>query len=109
LCIELDGAPAAALVAQPRPDLGTVHLLDLRVDYDFRRQGLGTALACAVIGHARESEARAITAETRTDNFPAMSFLRKLGFEPAGLDTHRFSNHDLVKERATLLWALALD
>lgn len=109
LCIELNGQPVAALVAQPRPDARTLHLLDLRVDFDYRRQGLGTALGCAAIGHARENGLRAITAETRTNNFPAISFLRKLGFEPSGLDTHRHSNHDLVKERATLLWCLVLD
>lgn len=109
LCIELQGEPVAALVAQPRVELRTLHVVDLRVDFDYRRQGLGTALGCAAINCAREGELRAVTAETRTDNFPAISFLKKLGFEPAGLDTHRLSNHDLVKERATLLWCLALD
>lgn len=109
LCIELHGEPVAAVAAQPRPDLRTLHLLDLRVDFDYRRQGLGTALGCAAINVAREGNLRAVTAETRTDNFPAISFLKKLGFEPSGLDTHRHSNHDLVKERATLLWCLALD
>lgn len=109
LCIELQGGPVAVAVAQPRPALGTLHLLDLRVDYEYRRQGLGSALAFAMIGNAREQAVRAVTAETRTDNFPAIEFLRKLGFEPAGLDTHRQSNHDLVKERATLLWCLPLD
>ncbi|MCS7032814.1 MAG: GNAT family N-acetyltransferase [Phycisphaerae bacterium] len=109
LCIELNGAPAAALLAQPRPSLRTLHLLDLRVDFDYRRQGLGTALMLKAVCTAREGGHRALTAETRTDNYPAIAFLRKLSFEPAGLDTHRYSNHDLVKERATLLWCLALD
>lgn len=109
LCIDLQGSPVAAIAVQPRPTLGTLHLLDLRVDYDYRRQGIGSALAYAAVGHARDQGVRALTAETRTDNFPGIEFLRKLGFDPAGLDTHRFSNHDLVKERATLLWCLPLD
>lgn len=109
LCIEMDEIPVAALIAQPREAQRLMHLIDVRVDFDFRRQGLGTALAYALIGQARDAEMRAVTAETRTDNFPAISFLKKLGFEPAGLDTHRLSNHDLVKERATLLWCLAFD
>lgn len=109
LCIELDDRPVAALLAMPRADAGTLHVVDLRVDFDFRRQGLGTSLAYAAIGLAREREFRGVTAETRADYFPAISLLRKLQFEPAGLDTHRFTNHDLVKERATLLWCLPLD
>jgi len=109
LCIELNGQPVAILAAEVRPAAKTLQLLDIRVDYDFRRQGLGTALLCAAINHAHETECRALTAETRTDNFPAIAFLRKLGFEPAGIDTHRHTNHDLVRERATLLWCLALD
>ena len=109
LCIEINDATLGTLIAQPRPELKTLHLLDLRVDYDYRRQGTGTALACAAIGHTKEFDLRAITAETTMQNDPAIQLLRKLAFEPAGLDTHRFSNHDLVKERATLLWCLPLD
>ena len=108
LCIEMDAVPAAAILAQPQPELGTLRILDIRVDFDFRRQGLGTALLCAAIAYANDAGHRALAAETPTDNYPAIGFLRKLAFEPAGLDTHRYSNHDLVKERATLLWCLAL-
>lgn len=109
LCIEMGETPVAALIAQRRDAQGAMHLIDVRVDFDLRRKGLGTALAYSLIGQARDAEVRAVTAETRTDNFPAISFLKKLGFEPVGLDTHRSSNHDLVKERATLLWCLAFD
>lgn len=109
LCIELDDGPVASLIAQPRPEIKTLHLIDLRVDFDHRREGMGMSLVCAAIAHARDEELRAITAETPTQNDPAAQLLRKLAFEPAGLDTFRFSNHDLVKERATLLWCLPLD
>ncbi|HRK31524.1 MAG TPA: GNAT family N-acetyltransferase [Tepidisphaeraceae bacterium] len=109
VCIDMAGAVVASLIAQPRGELGTLHLVDLRVDYDYRRQGLGLALACAAIGHARDAGLRAITAETSTQNDPAAEMLRKLAFEPAGVDAFRFSNHDLVKERAILLWSLPLE
>jgi ribosomal protein S18 acetylase RimI-like enzyme len=107
--IELDNVAAGMVVAQPRPGLGTLHVLDLRVDFDYRRQGLGTVLLLGLLGSARDAELRAVTAECSSSNLPAAKFLRKLGFEPAGLDTHRSSNHDLVKERATVLWVCALD
>ncbi len=35
--------------------------------------------------------------------------LAKSGFELAGVDDHRNSNHDLVKEAVTLFWYAPLD
>jgi ribosomal protein S18 acetylase RimI-like enzyme len=58
---------------------------------------------------ARNQELRAVRAETPASNYPAIRLLRKIAFELAGLDTHRHSNHDLVKEQVTLLWYAALD
>lgn len=108
-CIEINGTVVASMLAQQRADLGTLALLDLRVDYDFRRQGLGMSLACAAISLGRDQALRAISAETPSQNDPAAQLLKKLGFEPAGLDAYRRSNHDLVKEDATLLWCLPLE
>lgn len=103
-----EDVPAALVVARPVPRYRTVQLLDLRVDFDYRRQGLGTALAYQLLAAARDANLRAVFAEARTDNLPANRFLEKLGFTLAGVDTMRHSNHDLVKESATLLWYLQL-
>jgi RimJ/RimL family protein N-acetyltransferase len=103
------GSLVALLVAQPDLARKSLRLLDLRVDYDFRRQGLATALIFAAIGFAREQELRAVAAESVTDNLPAAALLAKSGFELAGLDDRRQSNHDLVKECVTLFWYAALD
>lgn len=103
-----DQAVALAL-ARPDPAYGTMRILDLRVDYDFRRQGLATVMVYQIVEHARQRALRAVTAETRTNNFPANQLFQKLAFELTGLDTSRFSNHDLVKETATLFWYAALD
>ena len=62
-----------------------------------------------LIQHARDRELRALSAETRTNNLPCNRLLQKLAFEIAGIDTHSHSNHDLVKEAATILWYAALD
>ena len=40
LIVEVEGRPAAAVVAVPRPQFATFELVDLRVDYDYRRQVL---------------------------------------------------------------------
>lgn len=105
---EHDGTIVAAALAQIDPAAGAMRLLDLRVDYDFRRQGLATALLFQVINEARNRELRAVSAETSTNNIVAAELLRKCGFELAGLDLQRRSNHDLVKEVVTLFWYAAL-
>jgi ribosomal protein S18 acetylase RimI-like enzyme len=109
LMAEHDGLPVALAVASPDAARGIFRLVDLRVDYDFRRQGLATALLYAVVAAARDAELRAVAAETTTDNLPAAALLAKCGFELAGLDERRQSNHDLVKEAVTLFWYMALD
>lgn len=105
---ELRGAVVALAMAVPEAgrggEKGVLRVVDLRVDFDVRREGMGTALMYQVLQHAREKEMRAVVAETRSDNVVGAMFLVKLGFRLAGLDTQRESNHDLVKEQATLVW-----
>lgn len=104
LVTEYDGNLLALAVATPDLEHGVLRLIDVRVDYDYRRQGMGTALGYMISQHARERQLRAVAAETTSDNLLAARYLTKLGFQLAGLDTRRNTNHDLVKERATLLW-----
>jgi RimJ/RimL family protein N-acetyltransferase len=106
-CLRED-EPVAIAVAQPRPQYGTLALLDVRVDYDYRRQGLGQALGYAIIQAGRDRELRAVVAETLTNNDPAQQYLAKLGFQLSGMDVRRHTNHDLVKEQATLFWYLEI-
>jgi len=109
LVMEHERAIVAAALAQPRYAQRVLDVLDVRVDYDFRRQGLGTVMIYNLIQRAREMELRAVAVETRTNNFPASQFLLKSSFDIAGIDTRRHSNHDMVKESATLFWYAALD
>jgi ribosomal protein S18 acetylase RimI-like enzyme len=50
-----------------------------------RREGLGSALIAAVIGHARERCEQLHTAVV-LDNHPARTLYRKLGFTPYGIE-----------------------
>jgi len=101
--------PVALMAAQPRSQRNILQILDLRVDYDFRRQGLGSALLFGVIQQAREKGHRAVAASADSNNIPAVQLLLKCGFELCGLDTHRHSNHDLVKETVSLFFYASLD
>jgi RimJ/RimL family protein N-acetyltransferase len=109
LAVELDDQPVALLVARRDDAAGTLRIIDLRVDYEYRRQGLGTALVYQAIGWARQASLRAIAIETLTNNVPVSALLAKCGFELSGVDTRRHSNHDLVKEAVTLFWYVPLD
>jgi GNAT superfamily N-acetyltransferase len=109
LVVEHDGRPVAAAVARPDTAAGVLRVIDLRVDFEFRRQGLASAMMFQVIQEARLQGLRAVMVESPADDFPALQFLAKLGFEPAGLDTHYRSNHDLVKESVILFFYLALN
>lgn len=108
LVAQHDGRPVAATAAIPDASTGILRLIDLRVDFDFRRQGLASAMLFQLIAQARARGLRAIMAQSTADDFPALSLLSKLSFESAGLDTHFRSNHDLVKESVVLFFYLPL-
>jgi ribosomal protein S18 acetylase RimI-like enzyme len=108
LVAEHDGQPVAAAVGTPDAEAGVFRLIDLRVDFDFRRQGLASAMIFQMIQEARQRQLRAVRVESPADDFPMLELLAKLGFEPAGLDTHYRSNHDLVKESVVLFFYLTL-
>jgi ribosomal protein S18 acetylase RimI-like enzyme len=109
LVAEHQDLPVGMLLAQVDHEARALRVLDVRIDYDQRRQGLGSAMLYRAIQEARDRGLRAVSAHTRTDNVPAARFLLKAGFDVAGLDTHLASNHDLVKETVTLFWYAALD
>jgi ribosomal protein S18 acetylase RimI-like enzyme len=109
LFAEHDGDPVAALLAVPVHETGVLRIVDLRVDYDQRRQGIATAMVYQAVQHARDAGRRAVWIESRTNNLPAGEFLLRAGFELMGVDGARTSNHDLVKESATLEWYMPLD
>jgi ribosomal protein S18 acetylase RimI-like enzyme len=98
----------AAAAAQADEAAGLLRIIDLRFDFDFRRQGLASAMIFQIIQEARDRRLRAVMAEISSDNFPALQFFAKLNFEPAGFDTHAKSNHDLVKDSVLLFWYLPL-
>lgn len=98
--------PAALLLAVIDHRYSVARLVDLRVDSDFRRQGLATVMLFRLIEWARDQGVRAITIETRANNAPIAALLQKPGFQVSGLDICRHSNHDLVEEAATLFWYL---
>jgi GNAT superfamily N-acetyltransferase len=109
LIAEHDDQLVALAIARADAERKTLDVLDVRVDYDMRREGVGIAMLFQIISHARKTGMRAVTAMSLTNNLPAARFLLKAGFELNGVDTHFHSNHDLVKEAVALFWYAALD
>lgn len=109
LVADYDGEILALLMMRRESPAKIMRITELRVDSDYRRQGIASALVFQCVRETREQNFRAVAAETTTDNAPANDFLAKCGFELAGIDTHRWTNHDLVKECVTLYWYAPLD
>lgn len=108
LVAEHDSHIVAFLLGQIDARRAVLEILDVRVDHDFRRQGIAMAMIYQAIQFARDAEMRAISIKSATDNLPAARLLQKCGFEIAGLDLLYLTNHDLVAESVTLFWYAAL-
>jgi GNAT superfamily N-acetyltransferase len=93
---ELDGEVRGYvdLVAQPWQRM--VRVVNLGVDHDYRRRGIGTALMRRAREWTVEQGARALLAEMTTKNYPAISFYRKLGFQFCGFNDHYYPNQDIA-------------
>jgi GNAT superfamily N-acetyltransferase len=109
LAMEHEGNVVGILAAVEEASRKTLRIVDVRIDFDYRREGLGSVLLYKSIQEARDRELRAVMAQTKTNNVPGAHFLRKAGFELAGMDERMETNHDLVKEAVTLFWYAALD
>jgi RimJ/RimL family protein N-acetyltransferase len=109
LVAEHDEQPIGLLLAQPDPASGILRILDLRIDFEYRRQGLAQGLLYQAIAFARDRQLRAVNTRTTTQNWPAAQLLLKAGFELAGLDERLLTNHDLVRENVSLIWYASLD
>ena len=109
LVAEHENVVVASMVCVVRPETKTLEVVDVRVDFDQRREGIATAMLFQITQVAREAEWRAVYATALANNMPANRLLAKCAFELSGLDTRRISNHDLAREITTLFWYVALD
>ncbi|MBV8781577.1 MAG: GNAT family N-acetyltransferase [Phycisphaerae bacterium] len=109
LAAEHDEMVVGSIIGIVRPDLNVLHVIDIRVDSDHRREGLATAMLFKLTQWARDGQRRALYAEAIANNMPANQLLMKCGFDLSGLDIRRTSNHDLAREITTLFWYASLD
>ncbi len=83
LIVEFGGEVAGYLMAwRSGPEL---HILNVAVDPEQRRRGLGAALLEAALAEARRGGMISVSLEVRRGNRPALEMYRAYGFEEAGL------------------------
>ena len=74
-------------VMREKADASQWLLFALAVHPDHRRQGIGTALARALMEYARQRGARCIRSETHVDNAVSIRYHESMGFRCEGVVT----------------------
>jgi ribosomal-protein-alanine N-acetyltransferase len=82
------------LIAQRWQQLGWI--VNMAVDREFRRRGIGMALMQHGRQWAKEQGLELIIAEMTTKNYPALSFYQKLGYQFCGFSDHYYRNQDIA-------------
>jgi ribosomal-protein-alanine N-acetyltransferase len=79
------------------------HLMNIAVDVDVRRRGIGSTLLGELFARG-DSPGQRYTLEVRTSNAGAMALYAAFGFEPAG---HRRGYYHDNREDAVIMWRTA--
>jgi ribosomal-protein-alanine N-acetyltransferase len=78
-----------------------VHVTNIAVRKDLRKQGIATRLLEEALCLARREHMRYCTLEVRVSNEAAKGFYRKLGFESRGIRPKYYSDNN---EDAVIMW-----
>ncbi len=81
---------------------GSCHLLNLAVDVEHRRHGIGTALLAAATGWAQHAQTRSLYVEVLARFQDAMALLAASGFTKAGTLHRHFWGEDVELFEKTL-------
>lgn len=103
--VAMDGERLAGYVGS-QTVLGETDMMNLAVDPDYRRKGLGKELILSLIEALRQRESRCLTLEVRDSNASARALYEKLGFSEIG---RRKNYYRSPKEDALILrkeWSL---
>ncbi len=93
---EVDGEVRAYvdLIVHPWQRMGWV--VNMAVDRDYRRRGIGTALIRRARQWAWEQGLQSLVVEATTKNYPALCLYQKLGFQFCGFSDHYYVNRDIA-------------
>ena len=89
--VAMDGERLAGYVGS-QTVLGETDMMNLAVDPDYRRKGLGKELILSLIEVLRQRESRCLTLEVRDSNAPARALYEGLGFQEIGRRRNYYRN-----------------
>ena len=81
--------------------LEEVHITNIAVSPDFRRNGIGEKLLRKIIDDCYENKAKYITLEVRVSNTAAIGLYEKYGFKSLGIRKGYYQNNN---EDALIMW-----
>ena len=81
--------------------LEEVHITNIAVSPDFRRNKIGEKLLKNIIDDCYKNKAKYITLEVRVSNVPAISLYEKFGFKSLGVRKGYYQNNN---EDALIMW-----
>ena len=81
--------------------LEEVHITNIAVSPEFRRQKVGENLLKRIIDECYENMAKYITLEVRVSNTPAINLYEKYGFKSLGVRKGYYQNNN---EDALIMW-----
>ena len=97
--VALDGEAVAGYVGS-QTVLGEADMMNLAVNPDFRRQGIGEALVLRLVAELKSRGAYCLTLEVRASNEAAIGLYDKLGFAAVG---RRRGYYEKPREDACIL------
>ena len=89
--VAMDGEHLAGYVGS-QTVLGETDMMNLAVDPDYRRKGLGKELILSLIEALRQRGSRCLTLEVRDSNAPARALYEGLGFQEIGRRRNYYRN-----------------
>jgi len=81
--VAMDGDTLAGYVGS-QTVLGSADMMNLAVHPDYRRQGIGMGLICALVDGLVQKGANCLLLEVRESNQPAIDLYEKMGFYKVG-------------------------
>lgn len=97
--VALEGDTVAGYVGS-QAVLGEADMMNLAVNPDYRRQGIGERLVSELLRQLQEAQVHCLTLEVRASNAPAIALYGKLGFSQVG---RRPNYYEKPREDALIL------
>ena len=97
--VAMEGETLAGYVGS-QTVLGETDMMNVAVNPDFRRNGIGEKLILSLVEALKQKKSHCLTLEVRASNAPAIGLYQKLGFNQAGRRPNYYRN---PKEDALIL------